>query len=198
MPPIYPPLSNCSYAVELAAAAVIIVGSRYGLPLSTTHCMVRPWPASRPAAAGSPAGCRQRSNAACRQLRSPAHRPASNAPLDADARCCCPCHPTSPAWTGGRRDRHRCCGGGLRQEARGRRQQPRLQLGPPSEVLLRLGRHACGGCPDRRRLHRPGAGGLPGAAPAGRRAGAGVPVQHLLPLELPCLRCSALDQLLTQ
>jgi len=27
--------------VELAAAAIIILGSRYGLPLSTTHCMVR-------------------------------------------------------------------------------------------------------------------------------------------------------------
>lgn len=28
------------YCVELAAAAIIIVGSAYGLPLSTTHCMV--------------------------------------------------------------------------------------------------------------------------------------------------------------
>jgi sodium-dependent phosphate transporter len=28
------------YCVELSAAAVIIVGSRYGLPLSTTHCLV--------------------------------------------------------------------------------------------------------------------------------------------------------------
>ncbi|KAI7842860.1 hypothetical protein COHA_003478 [Chlorella ohadii] len=28
------------YCVELAAAAIIILGSRYGLPLSTTHCMV--------------------------------------------------------------------------------------------------------------------------------------------------------------
>lgn len=32
--------SSSSTAVELAAAAIIIVGSRYGLPLSTTHCMV--------------------------------------------------------------------------------------------------------------------------------------------------------------
>jgi sodium-dependent phosphate transporter len=28
------------YCVELSAAAVIILGSRYGLPLSTTHCLV--------------------------------------------------------------------------------------------------------------------------------------------------------------
>jgi sodium-dependent phosphate transporter len=30
------------FVVELSAAIIVVIGSRYGLPLSTTHCMVRP------------------------------------------------------------------------------------------------------------------------------------------------------------
>ena len=29
------------FSVELAAAIIVIISSRYGLPVSTTHCMVR-------------------------------------------------------------------------------------------------------------------------------------------------------------
>jgi hypothetical protein len=113
------PASPCAFlpdAVELAAAAVIIVGSRYGLPLSTTHCMVSP--------TAQPAACQ------CEVIcPGPTTFPAALNP------CCAP----SPVSPGGCRDWHRHCWGCERAPPRGRqRQRPRIQLGPAHQVLLWL------------------------------------------------------------
>ena len=131
------PPAIAGYCVELSSAIVVIVGSRYGLPLSTTQwcagccCCCLPL-----AAAAWP--CRATATPECQSLTSPLSG-------------LCP-------QPGGRRDGRGASGGRHRPQAGElhHRQQARVQLEAAHQVLCWLGGHP-GHCrPHLCRVHRPG------------------------------------------